>query len=117
MPYPGRSRTRSPALLTSYEGADSFDAACRNRRGGDPDIHRYIDPNFVSGLEVNAFPSGSNLIVQKSTKEGFGLTVTEAMWKGTPVIGDDCGGIRLQIQDGETGILNTRWAAWIFGEG
>ena len=43
--------------------------------------------------------------MQKSTREGFGLSVTEALWKGTPVIGGNCGGIRLQIVDGQTGFL------------
>ncbi len=43
--------------------------------------------------------------MQKSIREGFGLTVAEAMWKGTPVIGGDVGGIKLQIEDGENGYL------------
>ncbi|TFH59225.1 MAG: glycosyltransferase, partial [Candidatus Zixiibacteriota bacterium] len=46
-----------------------------------------------------------DIVVQKSTKEGFGLTVTEAMWKGKPVIGGDTGGIRLQVVDYRTGFL------------
>jgi trehalose synthase len=44
-------------------------------------------------------------VVQKSTREGFGLTVTEAMWKGAPVIGGSVGGIRCQIEDGINGFL------------
>lgn len=71
----------------------------------DPDIHLFSDPAIIGDLEVNAFQSGSDVIVQKSIREGFGLTVTEAMWKGTPVIGGNCGGIRLQINNGETGLL------------
>jgi len=43
--------------------------------------------------------------LQKSLREGFGLTVAEAMWKGTPVIGGNCGGIRVQIEDGKNGFL------------
>jgi trehalose synthase len=54
---------------------------------------------------VNALQSKSAVVLQKSTKEGFGLTVTEAMWKGTPVIGGNVGGIRYQIKDGENGFL------------
>jgi len=54
---------------------------------------------------VNALQSKSAVVLQKSTKEGFGLTVTEAMWKGTPVIGGNVGGIRYQITDGENGFL------------
>jgi trehalose synthase len=54
---------------------------------------------------VNALQSRSTVIVQKSIREGFGLTVTEAMWKGTPVIGGNVGGIRYQIEDGVNGFL------------
>jgi trehalose synthase len=54
---------------------------------------------------VNALQSKSAVVVQKSKREGFGLTVTEAMWKGTPVVGGKAGGIKKQIQDGENGFL------------
>jgi trehalose synthase len=54
---------------------------------------------------VNALQSQSDVILQKSIREGFGLTVTEAMWKETPVIGGDVGGIRYQIEDGKNGFL------------
>ncbi len=54
---------------------------------------------------VNALQTRSVVILQKSIREGFGLTVTEAMWKGTPVIGGNVGGIRYQIEDGENGYL------------
>jgi trehalose synthase len=54
---------------------------------------------------VNALQSRSAVVVQKSLREGFGLTVTEAMWKGTPVIGGDVGGIRYQIENGVNGFL------------
>ncbi|NJC98981.1 MAG: glycosyltransferase [Anaerolineae bacterium] len=54
---------------------------------------------------VNALQSRSAVVLQKSLREGFGLTVTEAMWKGTPVIGGDVGGIKHQIDDGENGFL------------
>ena len=54
---------------------------------------------------VNALQRKSEIIMQKSTREGFGLTVTEAMWKGTPVIGGNVGGIRYQIKDGNNGYL------------
>lgn len=73
--------------------------------GGDPDIHLFTDASRVGDLEVNAFQSGSDVIVQKSIREGFGLTVAEAMWKGTPVIGGNCGGIRLQIAEAHNGFL------------
>ncbi|GBE00092.1 trehalose synthase [bacterium BMS3Abin07] len=54
---------------------------------------------------VNALQRRAGVVVQKSIREGFGLTVTEAMWKGTPVIGGNVGGIRYQIEDGVNGFL------------
>lgn len=54
---------------------------------------------------VNALQSKASVVIQKSLREGFGLTVTEAMWKGTPVVGGSVGGIRYQIDDGENGFL------------
>jgi trehalose synthase len=54
---------------------------------------------------VNALQSRAAVVLQKSIREGFGLTVTEAMWKGTPVIGGSVGGIRYQIKDGQNGFL------------
>jgi trehalose synthase len=56
-------------------------------------------------LEVNAFQRASDVVLQKSTREGFGLSVTEALWKGVPVIGGNVGGIPLQVIDGVTGFL------------
>jgi trehalose synthase len=61
--------------------------------------------NNVGAVEVNAFQVHSNAVIQKSTKEGFGLTVTEALWKGRPVVAGRVGGIVAQIDDGETGWL------------
>jgi trehalose synthase len=74
-------------------------------RQGDPDIFLLSNLNDVGALVVNAFQRAANVVVQKSIREGFGLVVSEAMWKGKPVIGSDVGGIRLQIIDGETGYL------------
>jgi trehalose synthase len=54
---------------------------------------------------VNALQHRAHVVLQKSTKEGFGLTVAEAMWKGTPVIGGNVGGIRYQIENGVNGFL------------
>lgn len=69
---------------------------------GDPDIFVLFQP---TDNEVNALQRAADIIVQKSTREGFGLTVTEAMWKGKPVIGGAVGGIPAQIIHGETGFL------------
>ncbi len=76
------------------------------RAGGDPDVH--ILPNIVHGIgdvEINAFQRGARVVIQKSLREGFGLAVTEALWKGRPVVGGRAGGIPLQVLDGETGYL------------
>lgn len=74
-------------------------------RGGDHDIHLLTNLQGVGDLQVSVFQQASAAIVQKSTREGFGLVVTEGMWKHKPVVGGDVGGIRLQIVDGETGFL------------
>ena len=73
--------------------------------GADPDIYLFSDPRHVQQREVNAFQTASTVVLQKSLREGFGLTVAEAMWKGSPVIGGNCGGIRVQIEDGHNGFL------------
>jgi trehalose synthase len=95
--------------MTAKDDPDALEvfASVQRYAAYDPDIHLFSNPLVIGDLEVNAFQSGSDVIVQKSTREGFGLTVTEAMWKGSPVVGGDCGGIRLQICDGENGFLVT----------
>jgi trehalose synthase len=70
----------------------------------DPDIHVLLLPP-QSDLEINALVRGSTVVMQKSIKEGFGLTVSEALWKGKPVIGGAVGGIRVQVINGLTGYL------------
>ncbi len=75
---------------------------------GDPDIHMFFSTDDLPASNdeiVNALQTHSRVLVQKSTREGFGLTVSEGMWKGKPVIGGNVGGIRLQITDGESGFL------------
>lgn len=59
----------------------------------------------VSNIEVNAFQRTSNVALLKSIREGFGLVVSEALWKGVPVIGSSVGGIPLQVIDGFNGFL------------
>jgi trehalose synthase len=86
------------------EGWDYFNATVAHA-DGDPDIHILNNLNNVGAIEVNAFQSHCDVVIQKSTREGFGLTVTEAIWKARPFIGGNVGGIPLQISDGETGFL------------
>jgi trehalose synthase len=71
----------------------------------DPDIHLLTNLDGVGDSAVNAFQRASDIIVQKSLREGFGLVVAEGMWKWKPVVGGDVGGIRLQIEEGVTGHL------------
>jgi trehalose synthase len=74
-------------------------------RAGDPDVFLLSNLQEVGNLEVNAFQRASAAVVQKSLREGFGLVVAEGMWKETPVVGGNVGGIRLQIEDGVSGFL------------
>jgi trehalose synthase len=86
------------------EGWDFYNSTLAHA-DGDPDIHILNNFNNVGAIEVNAFQSLSDIMIQKSTREGFGLTVTEALWKGRPFIGGNVGGIPLQVDDGLTGYL------------
>src|SRR2546421_3839513 len=73
--------------------------------GGDPDIKILNNLNNVGSIEVNAFQSQAEVVIQKSMREGFGLTVSEALWKARPFIGGGVGGIPLQVPDGKKGVL------------
>ncbi len=70
----------------------------------DPDIHVLFLPGD-SHRTINALQRAATIVLQKSVREGFGLTVTEALWKNKPVIGGNVGGIRLQVNDYQTGFL------------
>ena len=75
----------------------------RNRAADDKDIHILLLPH--NDIEVNALQRASDIILQKSLKEGFGLTVAEALWKGKPVVASNVGGIPLQITHKNSGLL------------
>jgi trehalose synthase len=77
----------------------------QDHRENDPDIHLLTNFQEVGNLEVNAFQRASTVVLQKSIREGFGLTVSEAMWKERATIGGRVGGIKLQIEDGVSGFL------------
>jgi trehalose synthase len=81
-------------------------AEVRVAAAGDTDIHILLLPPDAHRT-INALQRVADIVVQKSTREGFGLTVTEALWKGKPVIGGKTGGIRLQVVDHHTGFLVT----------
>lgn len=74
-------------------------------RGQDRDIHLLSNIQQVGNVQINAFQRAAHVVVQKSIREGFGLTVSEGLWKGRPVIGGRAGGIVLQIRDGKDGFL------------
>lgn len=75
----------------------------RSKAGKDPDIHILLLPQ--NDIEINALQRASTVIVQKSLKEGFGLTVSEALWKSKPVVASYAGGIPLQIAHKYSGLL------------
>jgi trehalose synthase len=83
------------------EGAEVL-AEVREAVGVDPDVHLLLLPP-TANIEINALQRAAAIVLQKSTREGFGLTVTEAMWKGKPVIGGETGGITAQVIHGKTG--------------
>jgi trehalose synthase len=105
------ARRYNDAQLLLVGGAASDDpeghqvlAECRERAAGDPDIH-IVELRPDAHLEINALQRASTVIVQKSLREGFGLTVTEALWKAKPVIATATGGIPLQVTHKYSGVL------------
>src|ERR1700685_468534 len=98
LPLVGSMATDDP------EGWDFFNATVAHA-DGDPDIHILNNLNNVGAIEVNAFQSYSDVVIQRPPREGCGRTVSEAIWKARPFIGGDVGGIPLQITDGESGFL------------
>lgn len=85
------------------EGARTYDEVLAATKD-DPDIHALLLPPDAHRT-INGLQRLADIVMQKSTREGFGLTVTEAMWKGKPVIGGNTGGIRLQVVNHHTGFL------------
>jgi trehalose synthase len=85
--------------------SDKVLAEVQERANNNPDIHiLLVPPN--SDIDINALQRGSTIIIQKSLGEGFGLTVSEALWKRKPVVASAVGGIPLQVKDKLTGLLS-----------
>lgn len=107
------AREQMPNLQLALVGSMALDdpegwevySQVQEHAGGDPLIHLYTNLTGVGNVEVNAFQRLSQVIVQKSIREGFGLVVSESMWKGTPVVAGRAGGIPLQMPEGVGGIL------------
>ena len=86
------------------EGQEYFDRT-KTHAGGDKNVFLFTNLDGVKDREVNAFQRASEIVIQKSLREGFGLVVAEALWKGIPVVAGKVGGIVIQIQDGVSGYL------------
>lgn len=106
-------REQVPNLQLALVGAMALDdpegweiyRAVQEATRDDPDVHLFSNLNGVSNAEVNAFQKLSDVVVQKSVREGFGLVVSETLWKGTPVVAGRAGGIPLQMPEGVGGFL------------
>ena len=90
--------------LDDPDGWDIY-RSVKEASNSDPLIHVFTNMTGVGNVEVNAFQRLSNVIVQKSIREGFGLVVSESLWKETPVVAGRAGGIPLQMSDGVGGFL------------
>jgi trehalose synthase len=107
------ARQEFPELQLALVGSMAFDDPeswqmyrdIRKEIAGDRQVHVFTNLVGVGNIEVNAFQSLSRVVIQKSLREGFGLVVAEALWKGTPVVAGRAGGIPLQMADGVGGIL------------
>jgi trehalose synthase len=106
-------RTQFPGLQLALVGSMALDdpegwrvyRTIQREVERDPDIHVFTNLTGVGNVEVNAFQRLADVVVQKSLREGFGLVVSEALWKGTPVVAGRAGGIPLQLDDGVSGYL------------
>jgi trehalose synthase len=90
--------------LDDPEGWEVY-ARIRDASRSDPAIHLFTNLTGVGNVEVSAFQQLSDVVIQKSLREGFGLVVSEALWKGTPVVAGRAGGIPLQLQPNAGGFL------------
>lgn len=90
--------------LDDPEGWHIYETVMAESRS-DPSIHVFTNLTGVGNIEVNAFQSLAEVVIQKSLREGFGLVVSEALWKSTPVVAGRAGGIPLQLADGAGGML------------
>lgn len=102
---PGLQLVMAGSMATDDPEGWHYFTATEEHRAGDPDIYLLTNMQQVGATQVNAFQRAADVVLQKSTREGFALTVAEALWKETPVIGGRAGGIRLQVIDDKTGYL------------
>jgi trehalose synthase len=102
---PGLQLVMAGAMASDDPEGQEYLQRTVHHAANDPGIRLLTDADGVGHPEVNAFQTAADVVIQKSIREGFGLVVAEALWKGAPVIGGNVGGIRIQIVDGETGYL------------
>ena len=106
-------REETPGLQLALVGSMALDdpegwevyGQVTEHAAGDPLIHLFTNLTGVGNVEVNAFQRLSEIVVQKSIREGFGLVVSEALWKGTPVVAGRAGGIPLQMPENVGGLM------------
>ena len=107
------AKEQVPEVQLALVGSMAFDdpqgwsiyAELERAARDDPDLHLFTNLTGVGNIEVNAFQRLSDVVVQKSIREGFGLVVSETLWKGTPVVAGRAGGIPLQLREGVGGFL------------
>jgi trehalose synthase len=108
-----RARADAPGLQLALIGSMALDdpeawemyRRLQVEAHGDRDVQLFTNVTGVGNVEVNAVQRTADVIVQRSIREGFGLVVSEALWKGTPVVGTHAGGIPLQMATGDGGFL------------
>jgi len=108
-----RVRSEEPDLQLALLGSMALDdpqgwdlySAVLNATKTEPDIHVFTNLTGVSNVEVNAFQAHSDVVIQKSIREGFGLVVSETLWKGTPIVAGRAGGIPQQIPPEDSHLL------------
>jgi trehalose synthase len=107
------ARQEVPALQLALVGSMALDdpegwdlyRQLQSEAAADRSIKLFTNLTGVGNIEVNAFQRLSSVVLQKSIREGFGLVVSESLWKGTPVVAGRAGGIPLQMADGTGGVL------------
>ena len=107
------ARERVPGLQLAMVGSMALDdpeawdihGRLQAEAHGDPGVQLFTNLTGAGNIEVNAVQRLADVVVQKSVREGFGLVVSEALWKGTPVVATRAGGIPLQMGEGEGGFL------------
>lgn len=103
--FPGLQLVYAGSMATDDPEGMGYWEKCLRKAGEDSDIIILNNFHGVGNREINAFQRGADAVIQYSSKEGFGLTVSEAMWKYQPMIGGRVGGIQDQIIHGDCGYL------------